>query len=180
VIVAVVSAMASWAGAFVAFRNARTSRRMLQLAEQQESRRQPATVLYLADGFVHWESDARVYAFLLSISNPSDSNNAIARLDLRINYRTPTNYLAAVDVPAVLDREVGFGGPLQNRLELPIRIDAHQTVAGWSYFRFSRGLLEFCEVDLYTVVATDSQGSRQTVETVIVQELIDEVQVQTG
>lgn len=174
------AAVAAWIAAVFAYLTARRSGRALRIAEQQEARRRPLLVLYLHSGYLRRTDKERVYAFMLSVSNPSDSNNAIARIDLRIEYRAPSNFLAAVDVPATSQDDVMFGGDNHSHLETPIHIDAHHTVAGWVFFRVKRALLEDCSVDNFVILTTDSHGERVSIETALVQEFVHEAEIKTS
>jgi hypothetical protein len=170
-------ALAAWIGALFAYLNARRSGRMLRLAEQQEERRRPVLVLYFQNGYLRRTDEDRVYMFVLSASNPSDSNNTIARIDLRIEYRTASNFLSTVDVPSVSEADVTFGESRYSALKIPTNVDAHQTVVGLVFFRLNRALLKDCSVDSYVIVATDSHGVRTSVETALVQEIVDEAEI---
>jgi hypothetical protein len=171
------AAAAAWVAAIVSILNAHRSGRALRLAEQQETRSRPVLVLYLVRGYFRREGEDRICKFLLSVSNLSDSDNAVAQIDLRIEYRTTSNFLAAVNVPGVsLDDEI-FGQDNHPHLEIPIRVDAHQTVKGWVLFRVKKALLENCTVDTYVIVATDSHGERASIETVLVQEFVHEPEI---
>jgi hypothetical protein len=118
--------------------------------------------------------------FLFSVSNPSDSDNAIAQIDLRIEYRTTSNFLSAVYVPSVsLDDEM-FRQDNHSRLGIPVRVDAHQTVTGWVFFRVKKALLEDCTVDTYIIVTTDSHGEKISIETALPQELVHEVEIKAS
>lgn len=174
------AAVAAWVAATFAYLTARRSGRALRLAEQQEARRQPVLVLYLLRGYLRRANEERIYAFLLSVSNPSDSNNAIAQIDLRIEYRTASNFFAAVDVPTVSQDDEMFGGDNHARLEIPIHVDAHHTVAGWVFFRVQRALLEDRSVDTYVIVATDSHGERVSIETALLQEFVHEAEIKAS
>jgi hypothetical protein len=68
----VAGAIAAWIGAAIAIVNARTARRLLHLAEAQETRRRPILALYLGDGYLRFlDTDrVRLYAFLLLFSGP--------------------------------------------------------------------------------------------------------------
>ena len=173
--------VAAWVAAVFAYLTARRSGRALRLAEQQEARRRPVLVLYLHRGYLRRTEEERVYAFMLSVSNPSDSNNAIAQIDLRIEYRAPSNFLAAVNVPAVpQDDEMLGGDNNHSRLEIPIRVDAHHTVAGWVFFRVKTALLVDCSIDTYIILTTDSHGERVSIETALVREFVHETEIKTS
>ena len=174
------AAAAAWVAAVFAYLTARRSGQALRLAEQQEARRRPVLVLYLMRGYLRRIDDDRIYAFMLSVSNPSDSNNSIAQIDLRIEYRTPSNFLAAVDISADSHSTEMFGEDNCSRLETPIRVDAHDTVAGWVFFRAKTALLEDCSIDTYVIVVTDSHGERVPIKTALVQELVYEAEIKTS
>jgi hypothetical protein len=106
--------------------------------------------------------------FLLSVSNPSDSNNGVARLDLRIKYRTGSEFPATVDVPSVSRQNEMFAGDNHAGLEIPVNVDAHKTVVGRVFFPLKHALLKGCTVDAYEVIATDSHGSQTSIEVTLV------------
>ena len=180
--VSIGSALAAFAAAGFAYWSARSAHRAIRLAEQQELRRRPVLLLYLVDGYVHRHSadDSRFYAFLISISNRSDADNAIARLDLRISYRTSANFCAAVDIPAGATQAAPFGGQGQATVRVPLRIDAHQTMTGWVHFEIKNALLRDCNVDYYTILVTDTHGERSAVEASLVREFVDEAKAKVG
>lgn len=174
------AAVAAWVAAIFAYLTARRSGRALRLAEQQEARSRPVLVIYLKNGYLRRAKEDRIYMFLLSVSNPSDSNNAIAQIDLRIKYRTASNFLAVVDVLCVFLDDAMLGQDKHTSLKIPIRVDAHQTVAGWVFFRVNKALLEDCTVDTYAIVATDSHGKRESIEAALVQEIMLETEIKTS
>ncbi len=171
------AALAAWVAAFFAYLTARRSGRALRLAEQQEERRRPALVLYMHSGYLRRKDEDRVYMFLLSVSNPSDIDNAIARLDLRIRYNTVSGFPATVDVPSVAQHSGMFPGDDHAGLEIPVNLDAHKTVVGRVFFLLKRALLKGCRVDGYEVIATDSHQSQTSIEVALVQELLDEAEI---
>jgi hypothetical protein len=174
------AALAAWVAAIFAYLTARRSGQALRLAKQQEARRRPVLVLYLQGGYLRRIGQDRIYMFLLSVSNPSDNNNAIAQMDLRIEYRTTANFLAAVDVPSVPKDDEIFTGGGHSRLEIPLQVEAHQTVAGWVFFRVKKALLEDCTIDTHVILATDSHGQRVSIEAALVQEIVHESEIKTS
>lgn len=172
--------IAAWIAIIISYLSYRRSGRALRLAEQQEERRRPVLVLYLQRGYLRRTEQDRIYKFLLSISNPSDSNNAVARIDLRIEYRTAANFRAAVDVPAVRQDDQTFGGDNHAEIEIPIKVDAHNTVTGWVCFQVKKALLKDCNVDSYVILVTDSHGERGSIETALVQEFVYEAEIKTS
>jgi hypothetical protein len=180
---AIASAIAAWVAALLAYSGARASKRALIIAERQEQRRQPVLVPYLVEGYVRFVDDGqrfRLYAFLLSISNPSDADNGIAQLDLHVTYTKANGLRMTLKVPANAIFAAAFIGSDSQSLSVPIRVDAHQTIAGWSYFRIDESLLESASIDGYTLVATDSHGYQMSVEPIIVREFSNEMETQKG
>jgi hypothetical protein len=163
-----------------AFWSARTADRALRLARDQEQR-QPF-VMYLVDGYVRslTSKPYRIYSFLISISNPSDSNNAVARMDLRVSYRTTKNYYGAVDIPLALADPAEQFQQGYATLKVPHRIDAHQTVTGWANFEVANAVLQDCMVEKYTTVVLDPQDQSTEMDCGIVRQLADEAEVTVG
>jgi hypothetical protein len=178
------AAIAAWVAAIFAYLTDRRSSRVLRLAELQEERRRAGLVLYLMRGYVRRTDENRIYAFLLSVSNPSDSNNAIAQIDLRIGYRTSSNYLAAVDIPTSSQNDDMFGKTMEGYnnscLEIPISVNAHHTAVGWVFFQTKRALFKDCSIDTYTIIATDSHREQSSIETSLVHELVHESETKTN
>src|ERR1700730_1796073 len=85
---AVASATAAWMALLLSVLNFFMSRKALRISEQQEARRKPSVVAYLQDGYiaVGIKAGSRIYAILISLSNRSDSNNAIAQAVLLLTY----------------------------------------------------------------------------------------------
>lgn len=169
--------LAAWIAVIISYLSYRRSGRALRLAEQQEERRRPVLIPYLHKGYLRRTEEDRIYMFLLSVSNPSDSNNAVARIDLRIEYRTASNFRAAVDVLTVMLDDQAFGGENHGFIEIPIRIEAHNTATGWVCFRVKKALLQDCSVDSYIILVTDSHGERGSIETALVQEFVYEAEI---
>lgn len=175
-----VPALAAWIGAFFAYLNARRSNRVLRLSEQQEERRKPNLVLYLQGGYLCKTDEERVYMFILSVSNPSDSDNAVARNDLRIEYRTAFNFPATVNIPSVSQGIDIFREDSHSTLETGVKIEAHHTVVGRVFFRLNKAMLKDCAVDSHIIVVTDTHGEQTSVATSLVQEIFDETKTKKG
>ena len=169
---AIATAGAAWLALVLSFVGIHFSRKALRLQERQEDRRRPMLIPYLTDGFVRAAPDgsSRLYAFLLSVSNGSDADNAVASVDLRLTYTTRANVQMTVKVRS--DAEVGkaFVDGSGPPLVAPARVDAHQTLSGWCFFRVEEEVLEGSTVERYIVALTDSHGIEATVEPMIVRE----------
>lgn len=170
-------AILAWIGVLLTFINVHRSGRRLRIMERQEQRQRPVLRLYLQDCHLIKNGEDRAYTFLLSVSNPADSDNALARLDLRIQYRNESNLLSTTDVPCVSTSDQTLTKNYVSALVIPANIGAHQTIAGRVFFRFKRALLEKCNVEKYFIIATDSHGLRTNIETALVRELTDETEI---
>ena len=181
-LIAAAAALASWVAAWFSYISARSSKHSLRIAEQQEKRRQPQLVPYLVDGYYKSISQDRfsIYAFSLSISNPSDIDNAIAQLELQLIYITTTGAHMVIKVQHEANLVDRFCGGDIVPLPIPARIDAHQTVAGWAFFKIDDLLIGDSDVDAYILILTDSHGAFSTVEPNMVREFVDEERLEKG
>jgi hypothetical protein len=153
------------------------SYRAFRLSSKQEERKRPLLVPSLLNAYVQFceEEKVRVYAFQLSISNPSDSNNAIANLDLQITYGTPAQAEVTVRLPSSPSRGKAFAAlPKFHSLSPPVRLDAHQTVIGWATFLAPEAIIRNAKIEGYTVALFDSHGVEASVESIMVQEYVNE------
>lgn len=175
---AIASGVAALISAWFAYVSIRVQRRSLRLSEQEEERHRPHLVPYLIDGYVKYvaHEHLRVYAFSLSISNRSDADDSLAQLELQLTYKAPSGTNIAVKVRHDTNLKNVFAGGNMTTLPIPLRIDAHQTIAGRVYFGIKEELLSGSAVDKFTIILTDSHDIFSTVEPIIVRELIDETQ----
>lgn len=171
----IATAVAAWLALILSILSLFVSWRAQRLTERQEERRRPVLVPYLLDGYVRLNKEpaARVYAFLLSVSNPADSDNAVAGMDLHLLYTTQASIQMTVKVRADATLGSSFCDGSAPPLTVPARIDAHQTISGWAYFRIQEAILNGAVIDGYSVVLIDSHGGRATVEPIMVREYGD-------
>jgi hypothetical protein len=166
---AIASAGAAWLALFLSLLNLHTSRRAIRLAERQDQRRQPQLVPYLQKAQLHFTPNKdRVYAFSLSVSNRSDTGNAIAEAELRLTYGIPAGNEVTIKVRANAACGKAFEAMAGPPLSIPAEIGAHQTVHGWCYFGVSAALLENAKVQRQTLALIDSHGIAAIVEPVVV------------
>jgi hypothetical protein len=175
---AVATATAAWLALLLSVFNVFTSRRALRISEQQEARRKPSVVAYLQDGYVAVgiKTHSRVYAILISLSNRSDSNNAIAQAMLLLTYIKSSGTQLTLKVGAEGEPPSMFIDKSANHLRLPIRIDAHQTVSGWCFFAVDNAILEDAHIDRTQMMFVDTYGNETTVEPLIIREYRNNVQ----
>jgi hypothetical protein len=166
------SAVAAVGAAVFAWVSSRVARQALQLEQQRELRRRPTLVPYLADGLCRYGQASRTYAFSLSISNPSDIDNSIALVELQIDYVIRDGILMSLKLPA--GRAAEFGAGNLSLLVPPLRVDAHQTIAGWLVFELKEALIGNSRIDNYTVLLQDSHGATTRLEQAVIRELGNE------
>lgn len=179
---AVVSAIAAWVAALIAYQSFRMSKRSLRLAEDQARQRQPKLVPYLTEGYVKSlpEGQFRVYAFAISLSNPSDADNSVAKLELQLSYSRASGTDLAIKLHH--DSSLAPNFLLDETVVFPVpgRIGAHQTVAGWALFRLDDAVLADADIDAYEVLILDTHGLVSALEPIIIREFADEERISKG
>jgi len=143
-----------------------------RLANEQERRRRPQLIPALLNGYFHVDpgSKARIYAFYLSVSNPTDSDNAVASTDLHLTYLTSKNLAMTIKLSQDDTESIRFVRGPAAHLTVPTHIAAHSTIAGWTYFRVDSAILAGARIEGHRVVLTDSHQSESSVEPINVQE----------
>ena len=149
-----------------------TSRRALKLAELQDLRRKANLAVYLSEGFSKYEEKQRTLSFLISVTNRSDSDDSISRVELQVDYVLANGTVAAVRFPplppVVPDGDESGGVPLG----CPQNIDAHKTVEGWLLFRYPIEMLEGRQVESYSILVQNSEGFVTALEHATIKEII--------
>jgi hypothetical protein len=162
----------------VSFCSFLVSLKAFRLSQKQDARKRPVLVPSILNGYLQFSETekSRVYAFLLSISNPSDSNNALARAELHITYNTPTQALVIAQIPSSPTRGEAYAEFRDfSVLSTPTRLDAHQTLTGWMIFQVAEAILSGAVVDGYTIALFDSHQTQTNVEPIMVQEYVSDV-----
>ena len=170
-IAAVISAVAAWVAVIFAYNGARTAKKSLDLSNQQETRRRPHFVPYMAEGYSRRTPDRRLYAVSLSLSNPTDSDNSIAKIELQVRYRTRDRIVMTIRLPHDETLHEGFGRPNIQTFTVPFRVAAHDTTAGWVLFALPLSVIQDAEVDEYSVFLFDAHGIRAEIEPGILREI---------
>lgn len=144
----------------------------LRLENRREMRRQPVLIPLLLNGYVRVDhvGGARVYAFFISVSNPADTDNTVAELDLRVTYLTRERVQMTVKIGADETLAAEFPQGTPNVFSIPKRISAHDTVSGWCYFRGDAAVFNGVRIEGYSIVLTDSHRAASSVEPILVQE----------
>ncbi len=166
---AVVAVMAV-AAFIVAVGSYRVSSRALRLSEQQEQRKRPRLFPRLLDShFENLTEGGRVYSFWLSVANPTDSDNAIAQIEMHLRYLIDDDVSITVKLPPSSVRVCASMGD-RPRLIAPSRIAAHDTASGWYDFVIKPAMLSGRTIEGYQIVLTDSHQAEASVDALVVSE----------
>ncbi len=154
----------------VAVMSYRVSSRALRLSEKQEQRKQPLLIpRLLASHFEDLAEGGRVYSFSLSVGNPTDSDNAIAQIEMHLRYLVDGSTSITVKLPS----SIGIDDPANDpspRLITPCRVAAHDTVSGWCDFVVKPDILGGRAIEGYQIVLTDSHQADASVDAFVVSE----------
>jgi hypothetical protein len=174
--IALVSLLISFASAVFSLWSTMIAKRSLRLSEEQAKARLPNLVPYLLDGLVRTvnESKKRIYAFSLSLSNRSDSDNSLSALELRIIYNHENGVSSNILMPHDFKLAQDFGLEGSDPFIIPTNINAHGTIAGWAFFKIDNSILRDVIIDKYEIRFLDAHGKESSVEPIILREIIDE------
>jgi hypothetical protein len=164
VIVTIASVIAAWVAALFAYGSFRVAKRQTQIAEDADRRRHPHLALYLANGSVEADPDRRMYGFVLSISNRSEAENSLFRIELEVVLREgeslPLTTLRFVhDASLLLDKV-----PPEDVLKLPLSLRPHEVKSGWLAFLVPQTLISDAEIVRHVIVTADASGSETTLD----------------
>jgi hypothetical protein len=133
--------------------------RALEISERQEKRRQPSLGVYLARAYRRLMPGKQLFGFLVSVTNPTDINNSIARAELQITYLINNDVKAICRIPHnhELAGKDGAGEPQEAGVfAVPSRIDAHQTLIGWFLFALDNNVIGEGTVDSHRLLLEDT------------------------
>ena len=147
-----------------------------RLAREQEKRRLPQLVPFLINGYFQNKTNdgGRDYAFLVTIRNPTDSNNAIAEVDLSITYLTTDRIQMTMKIKANEPLVTNFVKGQDERLPVPSSVSAHNTISGWILFHLPAPMLGGMDIESYRLIFTDTHREAASVVPILVQEYRDE------
>ena len=170
------SLIISFIATFFSYRKTRIAKQSLKLNEELFEARTPQLVPYLRACFSYRleKSQSKIYAFLISVSNLSDANNSISRLELQINYTRSNNLsnnLLLPHKPKLVEHL--FLNSIKT-LNVPIHIDAHQTIDGWTFFELDDSLIRNVNIDMYKIRFIDSHRKESNLKPIILQEILSE------
>lgn len=176
VVAAIASALAAWVALVLSGFSFYNSRQAFKLSRAEARKKSPLLALYLQQSyFKRSDQRFRQYAFFLSITNESDTNNSIRDVLMSLTYRRDGEEYQ-VRTSALDDQaELGSAEATTRRLFAPFRIDAHQVTSGWCYFRISDEILGGSVVERVLIAVVDSYGNEQAVESMVLKEYTDDV-----
>lgn len=148
------------------------SSQALKLSRTQEARKSPFLKVYMAEGIRRLDGEAQVFGFRISVSNPTDTNNAIARAELQVNYIL--NSSTKITFRLQHDEKAFVQEMIDPIIAIPTKIDAHQTVAGWLTFVLDPARIGKGTVDSHDILLEDSHGITTAYPNISVQSWIDE------
>lgn len=137
-----------------------------RLSEAQERRRSPQLHASLLDSKVTRDLEGhRQYAFHLTLRNPSDSDNAVERIELHIRYA-----VGAAEMTLKLEALAGRREGHDVNLTSPVSVGSHQAARGWVVFDLPASLAPPHGATAYRVVLTDIHGTEIVVEPLLLSE----------
>lgn len=166
----------------LSWRSSRLARRALAISESQEKRRQPQLGIYLANGYRQLTPNGQLFGFLVSITNPTDINNSIARAELQITYLVEKDVKTTCRLqhnPAVGEKASGNAVQAATIFSLPMRIDAHQTLSGWFLFALDKQVIGKGSVDSHRLILEDTHGVSTCSDPITVREWMNEEKMET-
>lgn len=144
------------------------ARASLALAQEQDRRREPKLVPELLRGDYTTDpgTGSRTYHIQLSVRNPSDSDNALARVEFRLTYLVNSD----AEMTVRFQPSEGDSG---EHLAIPLRIAAHETVAGWCHFHVAAKTISGNTIEKYEVELSDTHGQMISVALFLLSERRD-------
>lgn len=120
------------------------------------------------------ERKTTLYAFSLSLSNRSDSDNSLSALELRIIFTRTGNVSSNIIFPHNSTLSQDFVLVDTKPIIIPTHINAHGTIAGWAFFEIDDSILRDVNIDKYEIRFIDAHGKESNIEPIILREIMDE------
>jgi len=165
--------------AYNSWRARQVATRALGITEIQEARRHPQLNIYLANGYRHYLPERKLFCFLVSVSNPTDTNNSISKAELQVTYFLTDDIKSTIRFSHDLSlrESVEYSNSNEaNVFSLPVHIDAHKTVAGWFLFSIEHSLIMGKTVDSHKIILEDSHNTPTYSENLVVRDFIHETE----
>jgi hypothetical protein len=110
-----------------------------------------------------------VVAIAITISNPTDIDNSIARAELIVTYHKQEGESIRLSVASTTSSAAKISGA-GDFLDPPVAVPSHQTVAGVLLFEPSDIILDNGAIDDYSLAIMDSHGESITMTVLIIRE----------
>jgi hypothetical protein len=151
--------------------------RALAISESQERRRQPQFGIHLANAYRQCTLKRQLFGFLVSVANPTDINNSVARAELQITclVRDRTSVVCRIQHnPQLNNRKSRNADPSHAIFALPLRVDAHQTASGWFLFALDNDAIGAATIDAHSLLLEDTHGVTSVLTAPTLRESMDE------
>ncbi|HDH26346.1 MAG TPA: hypothetical protein ENH00_09160 [Actinobacteria bacterium] len=172
-IVSLAAVAAAWTAAIFTVVYALYTKAQLRIAREQERRREPRLDIYVVESYAYRPQGgaSRTLLIQLLVRNPTDSENAIAMLEMRVTYVMPNRSEFHLRLPhnAALTSAVAPARPF----EIPTQVPAHGAVQGWALLELPDAVAPSGEIAVYEVLLTDSHGIPSTQSVSLLPELVD-------
>ncbi|GHF44572.1 hypothetical protein FHX82_001835 [Amycolatopsis bartoniae] len=134
-----------------------TARRAYRISKAQEKRRLLPIDVYLVDSAAYPLDNGRQrYAFVLELYNPSENATSVASAELHIGFKENTlSYILKIPPDNDQNAPAQLAGN-QERIMIPVRLNAGETVGGWISFTTPNESVEWHEIDSYKIQLTDT------------------------
>jgi hypothetical protein len=167
--------LVSACSAFFSWRSGKRAARALAITENQEKRRQPQLRIYLVNGYRRLVAKRQLFGFLVSVSNPTDINNSVARAELQISYLLENDVKTVYRIQhnSTLGENTASDSAPATLFSLPVRIDAHQTVSGWFLFALDNDVIRGT-IDAHRLILEDTHGVSTHTDPITMREWTDE------
>jgi hypothetical protein len=159
----------------ISFRSSRNAARALAISERQEERRHPKLHIHVNKGIRLRLQSMQLFGFQVSIKNPTDINNCVARAELEVNFALETKTTMILRIQHDSDLKVAIKS--DSSLVLPLRIEAHQTVSGLLLFAIDNAVGGTGTVDSHCLLLEDTHGLSMKSEPIIVKEWNNEAKM---
>lgn len=180
--VPIISPLATFLVAIIAFLNVLIARKSLKLLELKEARWYPDFELYHSDSYMRRfpKNNLRVYAVDLRVCNRSDADNSIKELSMFVRFNRGGKVNTNLLIPQISGDPNGIialaGRKPNETLSSPLFIKAHGVHSGWALFKIEDALLVDANIDICELRAIDANDTPFSLPIVIVRRESDESQ----
>jgi hypothetical protein len=163
---AIVAAVSSWA-------TWRVNKLQFELSNKLYAERLPRLVPYLVSARKFRDRQGTSnYVVQLMITNPTDADNSLFRIELRIDYLR-AGRLANLILPAQSSPKVGCVDPVVEPVVLPLFVGAHGAISGSALFSLDAKLLEGAEIRSHKLLIHDAHSEICTCELITITEMLN-------